>query len=118
MFSKIKKFKATAWKKAGKYDAGHNRHVLLAMLIGVGMIAWFLLKFIWIALDAAIKKDKEDKSSSFDLPEDVTLDNYALTNYGKKTGESVDIYGRTPGDAFYGSVSFLDPITLEKMNEK
>ncbi len=117
MISKIMEFKTAIWEKAGKYTAVRGQRMLLSALLGTGLIAWQLLRFAWSLLEVIFVDDKKNKSSS-DLPEDVTLDNYALTNYGKKPGESTDIYGRTPGDAFYGSVSFLDPITLEKMNEK
>ena len=81
MFTKLDKFKATAWEKAGKYDAGHHRRVLLAVLIGTGTIAWFLLKFIWAILAA--------------IPDEQT----------SETEEKKDFQGRKPGDLFYGDAA-------------
>ena len=77
MFSKIDKFKATAWEKAGEYDASHNRRVLLAVLIGVGTIAWFLLKSIWSILTAILGETNRTSTTNpddFSQAQDIDLD--------------------------------------------
>jgi hypothetical protein len=89
MISKFDKFKATAWEKAGKYDAGHNRRVLLALLIGIGTIAWLLLKFIWTFFAAILGETNRNSTTNSD-------DFYPAQN------KNLDTFGRKQGDIFYG----------------
>ena len=92
MFSKIEKFKATAWEKAGRYDTGHKRRVLLAVLIGIGTIAWLLIRFIGATLNAILVDDKKDKWSFL----------RSLEEQAAREEHEKDVFERKPGDPFYG----------------
>ena len=88
MISQIKKIKATTWGNAGKYDADHNRHVLLAMLIGVGTIALFLLKFIWSILTGILgETNRTSTTDPYDFPQAQDKD--------------LDMFGRDEKDFLY-----------------
>ena len=92
VFSKIKKLKSAAWEKAGKYDSGHYRHVLLAVLIGFGMIAWLLLGFIGATLNAIFENDKKDNWSFF----------RPIEEQAAREEHEKDVFGRRPREPFYG----------------
>jgi len=61
MVSRIEKFKAAAFEHAGKDATGRVQHVLLAVLIGVGMIAWGLLRFYSSVLAIIAGDDGSEK---------------------------------------------------------
>ena len=107
MILKIEKFKTAAWEKAGKYDAGHNRHVLLAMLIGIGTIAWWLIRFIGVALNANLADDKKNKWS-FLCPQE---------KQAEQEENEKDWLGRKPGQPFY-RMPMPDVQVLEEMDKK
>lgn len=88
MFSKIIKFKAAAWEKAGKYGTRHIRRVLLVVLIGVGMIAWVLLKFIWSIFAAIL--GETNRTSTTDPGDFCQVQN-----------EDFDMFGRDEKDFLY-----------------
>lgn len=88
MISQIKKIKATSWEKSGKYDAGHNRRVLLAVLIGVGTISWFLLNFIWNILAAILGETNRTSATN-------------PGNLSQAQDKDLDMFGRDEKDFLY-----------------